>query len=127
MTQQADRPHDAVDRVCRVQDAQGRGPWRPGFSRRWVEDRPAHAFLLPWFREWPDLHIPPGKYAGCGCVSDDQLRLWFSEPEYLRLLQFGFRAVRIGEVRIIAAGSTQCVFVRNRALRTGASPFSLYG
>jgi hypothetical protein len=116
-----------VSRVFRVQDAQGRGPWRPGFSAKWVEDHPAHAFLLPWFQEWPGLNIPRGKHVGCACVSEEQLRLWFTDAEYLRLLRFGFRAVRLDEVQVLAAGSTQCVFARDRALRKGAEPFSLYG
>lgn len=116
-----------VSRVCRVQDAQGRGPWRPGFSLKWVEERAAHAFLLPWFQEWPGLYIPHGKHVGCGCVSEDQLRLWFTRTEYLRLLRLGFRSVHLGEAQIIAAGSTQCVFARDRALRKGAQPFYLYG
>ena len=38
--------------IYRVQDAQGRGPWKPGFSHRWVEDRPDHYNLPPWFVEF---------------------------------------------------------------------------
>ena len=35
--------------VYRVQDADGRGPFKPGFSHQWVEERADHENLLPWF------------------------------------------------------------------------------
>lgn len=37
--------------IYRVQDAEGRGPWRPGFSKYWVCDRDDHDVLIPWMKE----------------------------------------------------------------------------
>lgn len=117
-----------VRRVYRVQDVHGRGPWRPGFSRRWVEDRDDHNVLKATFEEFPDLRMiaAPSTHYGSGCESLEQLRRWFTESEYQTLLRLGYRCVRLRIDRILASGPTQCVFVRHRALRKGATVINLY-
>ena len=117
-----------VRRVYRVQDAHGRGPWRPGFSHRWVEGREDHIVLKSWIEEFPDLRMiaAPSTHCGCGCETLEQLRRWFTESEYQTLLGLGYRCVRLDIDRILASGPTQCVFVRHRALRKGATVINLY-
>jgi hypothetical protein len=57
-------------RVYRVQDVEGRGPWRPGFSRLWVRDRDDHDNLRPWVEQFgvgiiPRNGWPFGRHFGC--------------------------------------------------------------
>lgn len=91
--------------VYRIQDRDGRGPWKPGFSRRWVEDRADHDVLRPWFEEFGrvDKLAIVGFAIGCGCRTVEQLQRWFTPSEYATLLQFGYRAVRLDVGRILAA------------------------
>jgi hypothetical protein len=42
--------------VYRIQDKKGRGPYRPGFSSQWVEDRDDHDNLFPWYQEFGPIH-----------------------------------------------------------------------
>lgn len=117
-----------TDIVYRIQDKNGRGPWKPGFSKYWIEPRPDHDRLIPWYQEfWPIYqHATAGMFLGCGCTSEDQLRRWFSPTEYRRLVEFGYQAVRLGVGRILAKSDIQCVFERADPLHKNVSPFNLY-
>jgi len=103
--------------IYRVQDADGRGPWRPGFSHKWTEDRTdaEYAALLPWPIEFPGLVFGYG-YHGCGCQSLAQLRRWIRQSEYATLQRYGYRAVAIEVDRILARSAVQCVFERRKPL-----------
>ena len=116
--------------VYRVQDSEGRGPWRPGFSKHWVRERDDHANLVPWMQEFGDI-IPRGgsgfgKHCGCACKTIEQLRRWFSADEYETLLSFGFQAVQMDIDRVLAESDIQLVFQRQRPLRIGIEPVSLW-
>ena len=114
--------------VLRIQDADGRGPWQPGFSRRWVEDRPDHENLPPWFVEFGrvDKLALVGEHVGSGCRTLEQLRRWFTPTEYATLRRFGYRAVRMAAGRLLAESDKQCVFGRARPLREDVEPVELY-
>lgn len=114
--------------VYRVQDLAGRGPWKPGFSDNWVEERSEEefAFLRPIFIDFPDLQTTPGKHVGVGCTSLAQLRRWILPVEYERLQGFGYQCVKLEGVRIVAASDIQCVFERSRPLKTGCKPVRLH-
>lgn len=116
--------------VYRIQDADGRGPWRPGFSQRWVEDRPEVEFavLKPWPLEFGPVHLKSlyGMHLGCGCVSIEQLRRWFTQTEYERLRSFGYRAVRMRVGRVLAESDIQCVFERSKPLSVDVELVELY-
>ncbi|AVR89055.1 hypothetical protein [Thauera aromatica] len=114
--------------VYRIQDADGRGPWKLGFSRHWVEDRDDHDLLIPWYREFGrvDQRAIVGMHIGCGCRTEEQLRRWFTPTEYARLVEFGYRAVQMEVGRILAESNIQCVFERVRPLRWDVEPFALY-
>ncbi len=130
-TQRAANPMQAVVVplfVYRVQDGEGRGPWRPGFSHRWVEDRPDHENLLPWPMEFGrvDRRLLYGEAAGSACRTLEQLRRWFTPSEYRTLQRYGYRAVRLEAGRILAEGPTQCVFGRAKPLREDVKAVNLY-
>lgn len=100
--------------ILRVQDRAGRGPYRPGLSRLWVDhDGPVNP---PW---WVELGIPMadahsrliGPYAfGCGFRTINQLQSWFSEAERKRLNRLGFAVAAIKPAKIFFETPTQVVF-----------------
>lgn len=115
-------------KVFRIQDAEGRGPWRPGFSHRWVEDRPDHANLHPWMAEFGPVHLRAlvGEHFGCGCMTAEQLRRWFTPSEYSTLLRYGYRCVLVDADRVLAFSDIQCVFTRAKPLALDVTGFELY-
>ena len=114
--------------IYRVQDKEGRGPWRPGFSHKWVEDREDHDNLVPWLYEFGrvDQTAIYGMAIGCGCLTLEQLRRWFTESEYRKLQRYGYHAVRIKVGRVLAASDIQCVFERAKPLRYDVERVELY-
>ena len=110
-----------VRTVFRVQDREGRGPWRPGFSMQWTEERPAseYAALKPIIVEFPDLlsKLRSGFHFGVGCTSLEKLRRWISASEWKTLQGFGFDCFAITPDRIVAESEIQCVFESKKPLR----------
>lgn len=120
---------DNLTIVYRVQDRTGRGPWRPGFSDKWIEHRDDHSNLLSLFEEFGDLPLRGRIYGmsiGCACLSIQQLRRWFTQTEYRTLNQYGYRAVKMRASRILASSDIQCVFERAKPLHKNVVPISLY-
>ena len=113
--------------VYRIQDSEGRGPWRPGFSHFWVRDRDDHDNLKPWPAEFgTGIMRGTSGHIGCACRTIEHLRRWFQPDEYVTLLLYGYQCVRLDVDRVLAESSTQLVFERKRALRFGAASVSLY-
>ena len=114
--------------VYRIQDADGRGPWKPGYSHRWVEDRPDHDNLLPSFMEFGPVYqqILYGEHAGSGCLTVEQLRRWITQSEYAKLKALGYKAVKMRVGRIIASSDVQCVFGCPMPLNQECEEFELY-
>lgn len=117
--------------VYRVQDAEGRGPFRPGFSHWWVEERADHEKLLPWMVEFGPDAIPRdgwpfGKHFGSACRTLEQLRRWFTASEYATLQSYGFQAVEMDVSRVLRESDIQLMFQRARPLRSGTQPVVLY-
>lgn len=114
--------------IFRVQDKDGRGPWKPGFSHKWVKDRDDHDNLVPWLYEFGrvDRTANYGMAIGCGCLTLEQLRRWFTPTEYETLRRFGYRAVKMEAGRILAESDIQCVFERAKPLREGVETVELY-
>lgn len=114
--------------VYRMQDAEGRGPWRPGMGLLWVEDRPDHDNLRTTLEEFGNFipSLTRGKHFGCGCRTVEQMRRWFTQGEYRSLKRFGYRAVMLDVDRIAKESLTQLIFERDRPLREGAVEFNLY-
>jgi len=122
-----------VTTVYRMQDGAGRGPFKPGFTDTWLEDRTNDEYeaLKPAFKSFPgilwQMHQLSGKYhCACGCLSLDQLRLWFTPSECVTLSRHGYTAVEMEADLIIQSDSTQCVFARKRAIRRGFRVVKLY-
>jgi len=114
--------------ILRVQDSEGRGPWRPGFSHRWVESRDDHENLLSGVLQFPTAHrrLYSWENSGYGCQSADVLRRWFTKTEYQKLLSFGYQAVEMQVDRLVDRSDIQCVFARIKPLSEDVKPFDLY-
>ena len=114
--------------IYRVQDRDGRGPWKPGFSHVWVSDRPDEEFelLKPIQVDFPDLRVRSAYHVGVGCVSLEQLRRWFKREEFYILRKHGYRCVKMTVKRIVAESDIQCVFERSLALKRGCKTVRLY-
>lgn len=117
-----------AETVYRVQDKDGRGPWKPGFSQMWIEERADHDNLPPWFLQFGRVErfAIAGMYVGCGCRTVEQLKRWFLPSEFETLKRHGYRAVKLKVGRILAASDIQCVFECAKPLQKIAEPFELY-
>ena len=110
--------------VYRVQDAEGRGPYRPGMSGRWCD--PGHEARNPavWDETGPAAveTLPRGRHAGCGFLTLGALAAWFTGPELSALERLGYGVVRLPGATIHARGGLQVMFWRDRPHTAGAKP-----
>ena len=113
-------------RVYRVQDAKGRGPFRPGMSVRWAgsgfndELRPHKIWPEEFGDDLIDRLGRPGEWFGSGVVDVQTIREWFSDSEYGRMKKLGYRLVCLKVDRILAESPAQVVFARKRPFARGA-------
>lgn len=109
-------------RILRIQDAEGRGPYKPGMSSRWTDD---HGDPPPptWMEEFGDItrQCADDEYLGCGCRTLDQLFKWFTPTERVRLRRLGYQIVVMWADRVIAESVNQIVFARKKPLAMGAT------
>ncbi len=113
--------------IYRVQHKKdGRGPWRPGWSHVWVEDREDHDNLLPPSIEFNGISFKKGFYHGSGCSSISQLKRWFTESEYLTLKKYNFHSVIMKVDNVLGHSKTQVLFERKKALNKNVKAFTLY-
>ncbi len=107
--------------VYRVQDRDGRGPYRPGFSHRWTDD--LGPIKLPFADEfgWSLASIPkrflPHEVGGCGFRTLDQLYDWFTSRERRQLARLGYVIAYMAIDRVLAESDNQVVFARLKPLR----------
>jgi hypothetical protein len=107
--------------VYRVQDREGRGPWRPGFSAKWLHDSdlPLPAAFFEEFG-WRLADVPRmfrrGEFGGCGCRTLEQLARWITSTEAERLRVYGYVIVRMTIDRVLAESENQVVFARRKPL-----------
>jgi hypothetical protein len=101
--------------VCRIQDADGRGPYKPGFSQYWVEDSPV-APPLPITLAFPDVmeaahKIVTQKGGACGCAFRTlmQASAWFTPSEILTLAKLGYSLCWMKADEVIAENKDQLV------------------
>lgn len=115
-----------MTRVYRIQDGDGRGPWRPGFSRHWTDKEfgPGVENLPPWDAEFGADLVErrglPGEHYGCAVRKPRELRRWVSDAECHRLAALGFNVVSVKADRILAESKNQIVFASRVPLARAA-------
>ena len=114
--------------IYRVQDKDGRGPFKPDFSSKWATWREDLKNLMPWFTELGPIHLGAFSWeeVGCGCRTIKQLRRWFTEKEYKILQQYGYEAIELKAVRILGESKTQILFTKKEPLNINTRPIDLY-
>lgn len=115
-------------RVYRMQDADGRGPWRPGLGHLW-SDQGSTIHLDHSFQPFNPQSVqnalkasPTLRYFGFGCRTVDALRDWFTPKELDTLLGMGFRAVELEAERMLLENRRQLLFARSKPLTVDARP-----
>ncbi len=96
-----------MSKVYRIQDHEGRGPFKPGLTKYWANTSKDE--LSPFYVEFSEIPVS-GLALRCGCTSVDQLKLWFTPHEYGRLLGFGYKCVIIENAKIHFESEIQCLF-----------------
>jgi hypothetical protein len=114
--------------IFRIQDKDGRGPWKPGFSHNWVEDRADAKNLLPWFDEFGrvDGLVLYGEWCGSGCETIEQIKRWFTPKEYKTLLKYKYNLVKMRVDRILGRSDIQVFFGRSKALNEDFEIVEIY-
>lgn len=113
-------------RVYRVQDNEGRGPFKPGFSQVWADPdwapgmKPLPTFMEEFGRDLIDRLGQPGEYFGSAVRAAGDICKWFSADERRRLCDLGYSVVALKISRILAESENQLVFARRTPLRHGA-------
>ena len=114
-----DDPTEGKVTVYRIQDDEGRGPFRPGTSHRWMDhDRTTdtHPGFLEEFGSDCLNARKIGQRCGCAFRSMEQLRAWFRRGERRRMRALGYRIVRMEVDAILAESHRQLVFARDKPL-----------
>jgi hypothetical protein len=118
----------AARRVYRVQSADGRGPWRPGFSQQWIDqDAPVGRLSETIYDLVPPKvlrSLPSDMHYGCACRSVDALMAWFTSVERERLRTLGYYPVSLMVDAVLAESEWQMLVGRIRHFSEGASRLS---
>ena len=112
--------------VFRVQHkADGRGPFRPGFTATWSDDA-GHILRSTrpsWIDEFGSDAVQhggrPSEHFGSAVAKHADLANWFSSGERGRLADLGYVCVRVPDARVIAASPNQVLFARAKPLTVG--------
>lgn len=127
MRKRLPRPKPTIfSTVYRVQDKNGRGPWKSGFSKVWAEDRrpEEYAELPPVHEQFPDLCFRPGYCVACETI--EQLRKWIRRSEYETLKKYGYFAVEVDLCKILVRSDSQCVVARTKPMNKHFRKVRLY-
>lgn len=98
----------------RIQDASGRGPWRPGFLHRWIDPEKDIRLCPPMMVEFPDWQKRLAQHPWAidvGCCVDGMagVHRWFTPVEIDRLRGLGFRLVDASGLTPICIGRSQII------------------
>ena len=115
-----------MQRIFRVQDRKGIGPYKPGFTVTWY-DEDCRALQRPaFYTEFGTaivgkihLHSLNKFQCGCGFRTLEQLHAWFSNSELDKLFYFGYSIVTMVPDAILAESEKQLVFARKTPFTKG--------
>lgn len=108
----------------RIQDKSGRGPWRPGFSHRWIDPDKDDTLCPPMMVDFPQWLPQVAKaqkagYMHFGCCVEGiaGLHRWFTPLELDRLQSLGFDLVDAEPLTPIAVSPSQIIGASRLPLR----------
>lgn len=108
--------------LVRIQDWEGRGPWRPGFSRRWIDEASDKPLPPPLMEEFANLDAVcakahrQGYHIGCAFHGWQGVLDWLTPIELKRLDAFGFKFVDASTCRILLKSDHQAVIASRTPL-----------
>jgi hypothetical protein len=109
----------------RVQAADGRGPWRPGWSHTWIDgDAPPDRLTETVMDLVPVdvlMRLPKDMAWGSACRTLDTLMQWFTPVERERLRAAGYHPVKLTADVVLAESAWQMVIGRARPFAEGAT------
>lgn len=111
-------------KIYRVQDAEGRGPFRPGVPRLWIDNSDQQIPPADWITEFGTDFMrsrDPKRWIGCGVRDLTTLNRWFTATEMKRLRELGYTLVAMHADRILAESENQVVFERDLPFTRGAT------
>jgi hypothetical protein len=99
--------------VCRIQDADGRGPYRPFFSHHWSEREggpdPFYLAFPQVMSQMATIYKERGGSFGCAFRNIKQASAWFSPNEVLKLALLGYALCWIEVDEVLAENEDQLV------------------
>jgi hypothetical protein len=106
--------------IYRIQDSDGRGPFKPGFSHHWA-DIELIRNMPTWMEEFgSDLILRKGRqneHFGTGVRTIPEISKWFSITEQKRLDLLGYKICAVRISRVLAESSNQLVFASKSPLK----------
>lgn len=110
--------------LYRIQDADGRGPWKPGFSKNWIDWHKDDSLCPPIQVEFPNWKaviqiagIRGFTAFGCCVAGMAGLHRWFTPDEMRRLARFGYNLIDASAMTPICTGKSQIIAGWTRPLR----------
>ena len=102
--------------LYRIQDREGRGPWRPGFSSQWIDPNKDDSLCPPMMQDFPEFRRLINRAIGRGflhygcCVAGIAgVHRWFTPAEMNRLRGFGFELVDASALTVICESRSQII------------------
>ena len=101
--------------LLRMQDANGRGPYKPGVSKLWVDG--TRDFSLPALQEDFGLDFKPmvqaafhrGLHLGTAVRGVDRFNEWFTSTERVKLAMLGYKIVDATNCEVLGETNWQVV------------------
>lgn len=102
--------------LYRIQDAQGRGPWRPGFSMKWIDPNKDDSLCPPMMADFPKWRAAIDRAAlqglchfGCCVRGMAGVHRWFTPDELGRLRGFGYNLVDANSLTALCESTNQII------------------
>ncbi len=106
-------------RLYRIQDADGRGPYKRGFAERWLDQDDSYFERQPPGPDQFGLSVY-SIVSGHAFRSIEQMCRWFTPSEMDRLDAFGYLPVSMIAKEVVAESPNQVLFWRAAPLNKGA-------
>lgn len=120
-----------MTRIYRIQDVQGRGPFKPGHTRLWADPtKISQPIGLIYQHSLTELRAmmrekAPDLALGFGCRSFEQLTAWFTVSEFRRLDALGYMLAAMDVDVIVAENKNEVLFGRALPLNSAVATESL--